>query len=104
MIYELVFSATGRSRNVLDIFAAAWTEDKKVVDLSDTAFDRAEYNFTADDLCIVCTSVFEGRVPAPAADKLKKLDTALDGLRSKYGKDIIKRGSLMTSSDDYQKH
>ena len=73
MIYELVFSATGRSRNVLDIFAAAWTEDKKVVDLSDTAFDRAEYNFTADDLCLVCTSVFEGRVPAPAADKLKKL-------------------------------
>jgi len=38
------------------------------------------------------------------SEKQKKLDNALDQLRGKYGKDIIKRGSLMTSSDDYQKH
>lgn len=31
--------------------------------------------------------------------KQKKLDKALDTLRGKYGKDIIKRGSLMTPSD-----
>ena len=46
--------------------------------------------------------------PKDAADtihteKLKKLDKALDSLRGKYGKDIIKRGSLMTSSDEYKK-
>ena len=39
-----------------------------------------------------------------SSEKQKKLDNALDQLRGKYGKDIIKRGSLMTSSDDYQKH
>lgn len=38
------------------------------------------------------------------SDKLKKLDSALDELRSKYGKNIIKRGSLMASSDDFKKH
>lgn len=37
------------------------------------------------------------------AEKLKKLDKALDSLRGKYGKDIIKRGSLMTSSDEFKK-
>lgn len=38
------------------------------------------------------------------SEKQKKLDTALDRLRTKYGKDIIKRGSLMASSQEYQKH
>lgn len=73
MIYELLFSATGRSKNVLEIFSPRWDGEKQRIDLSDTAFDRGEYNFTADDICIVCTSVYEGRVPAPAAEKLKKL-------------------------------
>ena len=36
-------------------------------------------------------------------EKHKKLDKALDSLRGKYGKDIIKRGSLMTSSHEYKK-
>lgn len=37
-------------------------------------------------------------------EKLKKLDAALDQIRSRYGKDSIKRGSLMDSHDKYQKH
>lgn len=73
MIYELLFSATGRTENVLNIFSARWTEEKVRIDLSDVNFDRSQYNFTPADLCIVATSVFEGRVPVPAAEKLKKL-------------------------------
>ena len=34
------------------------------------------------------------------SEKHKKLDKALDNLRGKYGKDIIKRGSLMTKEDE----
>ena len=34
---------------------------------------------------------------APDRDRQQRLDKALDGLRGKYGKDIIKRGSLMDS-------
>lgn len=34
---------------------------------------------------------------APNREKLEKLDAALDSLRGKYGKDIIKRGSLADS-------
>lgn len=73
MIYELLFSATGRTKKVLDIFGARWDENKVRIDLSDVNFDREKYNFTADDLVIVASSVFAGRIPAPAVDKLKKL-------------------------------
>ncbi len=41
---------------------------------------------------------------APVSEKQQKLDSALDLIRNKYGKDAIKRGSLLGSLDDYQKH
>lgn len=37
---------------------------------------------------------------APRREKLEKLDAALDSIRGKYGKDIIKRGSLIDSPKD----
>ncbi len=39
-------------------------------------------------------TLFELQEETPKSQKLQKLDTALDSLRDKYGKDIIKRGSL----------
>lgn len=36
---------------------------------------------------------------APASEKQQKLDAALDQIRGKYGKDAIKRGSLIDSPD-----
>ncbi|MBQ4536196.1 MAG: DNA polymerase IV [Lachnospiraceae bacterium] len=47
-------------------------------------------------------SLFDYR--APISEKQQKLDSALDQIRHKYGKDAIKRGSLLDSLDDYQKH
>ena len=39
-------------------------------------------------------SLFELQENTPQSEKQQKLDSALDSLRDKYGKDIIKRGSL----------
>lgn len=39
-------------------------------------------------------SLFELQEETPKSEKQQKLDSALDSLRDKYGKDIIKRGSL----------
>lgn len=39
-------------------------------------------------------NLFELQEKLPTNEKQQKLDTALDALRDKYGKDIIKRGSL----------
>lgn len=38
------------------------------------------------------------------AKKKQKLDAALDSIRSRFGKDAIKRGSLLDSPDKFQKH
>ncbi|MBR4035147.1 MAG: 4Fe-4S binding protein [Oscillospiraceae bacterium] len=73
MIYELVFSATGRTEKLLDIFSARWTEQKVRIDLSDINLDTGKYVFTADDLCILASSVFEGRLPSPATEKIKNM-------------------------------
>ncbi|MDE6926326.1 MAG: DNA polymerase IV [Acetatifactor sp.] len=37
---------------------------------------------------------------APASEKQQKLDAALDSIRRKFGKDAIKRGSLLDSRED----
>ncbi len=42
-------------------------------------------------------NLFDYQAPAPKSEKQQKLDSALDALRDKYGKDIIKRGSLLDS-------
>ncbi len=73
MIYELLFSATGRTEKVLDIVSGSWTGEKQRLDLSDPDFDGSRYNITAEDFCIFATSVFEGRIPSPAVKNLKKL-------------------------------
>lgn len=39
-----------------------------------------------------------------SSEKQQKLDAALDQIRSRFGKDAIKRGSLLDSHDNYQKH
>lgn len=42
-------------------------------------------------------SLFDMQTASPQTEKHKKLDLALDTLRGKYGDDIIKRGSLLSS-------
>jgi len=42
-------------------------------------------------------NLFDYQAPAPKSEKQQRLDSALDTLRGKYGKDIIKRGSLLDS-------
>lgn len=47
-------------------------------------------------------TLFDYQQATPVNEKQKKLNTALDSLRAKYGKDIIKRGSLLSSPDEYK--
>ncbi len=49
-------------------------------------------------------SLFDLQTAAPKSEKQKKLDTALDSLRGKYGDDIIKRGSLLSSPGNSKPH
>ena len=71
MMYELVFSATGRTAKIADILGGGFEGEKHRLDLSDPRM--AAQAFEAEDFCILTVSVYEGRVPKPAAENLKKL-------------------------------
>ncbi len=49
-------------------------------------------------------NLFDLHTTSPKSEKHKKLDMALDSLRGKYGDDIIKRGSLLSSPDNFNPH
>lgn len=72
-MYELLFSATGKTENVLNIFSDQWNEKKERIDLFEYSFDYTKYSFTDNDLCIIAVPVFGGRVPTAAVEKLNKL-------------------------------
>lgn len=72
MIYNIVFSATGRCERVLTEFSGNWDGEKCRIDLSDAAMPL--YNMTADDVCLVAVSVYGGRLPARAVPNLEKLN------------------------------
>ena len=78
----------GTPIRLLGIRSSKLTADSEPIQLS--LFDLAQTSTGKNDTIIT--------------EKQKKLDKALDSLRGKYGKDIIKRGSLMTSSDDHTKN
>ncbi|MBE6867060.1 MAG: hypothetical protein E7492_08935 [Ruminococcaceae bacterium] len=73
MIYEILFSSTGRAEKILNIISNNWDEEKTRIDLSDKNFNGSNYTFSEDDLCIVTTSVVEGRMLVPAAQRLAQL-------------------------------
>ena len=45
-------------------------------------------------------SLFDMATQKPVSEKQKKLDAALDSIRSRYGADAVKRGSLLTPPSD----
>lgn len=71
--YELVFSPTGGTKKVADIVANQWKFDKELVDLTKPDLDVSTIKIGENDICIVAVPSFAGRVPAVAADKIKKL-------------------------------
>ena len=72
-VYLITFSPTGRTRKAAEIIGNVWQEEKIRIDLTMQDFDGSGYEFAADDLCIVAVGVYGGRVPAPAAQRLKTL-------------------------------
>ena len=71
MVYNVYFSATGRTRRVAETLAAAWGETVTAVDLSDPTGGETAPAFAAGDLCLVTVPVYGGRVPRPAAERLR---------------------------------
>lgn len=73
-LYEIFFSATGTSRKCVETVASAiGLPTAGVINLADRA-NISFPDFTAQDLVIVATPVYGGRIPAMAAEKLNKIN------------------------------
>lgn len=72
-LYEIVFSATGRTQKATDIVCSVFNEHKIKIDLSNPNFKETVYDIQQDSLCIVSVPVYNGRVPTPAVENLKNI-------------------------------
>lgn len=72
MVYDAFFSATGRTKKIAEILDQAWGENITQIDLSKPDVINRIPKFAAGDILLVTVSVYEGRVPVPAAERLKK--------------------------------
>ena len=61
-VYSVVFSPTGGTKKVADLFSNAFAGEYKEVDLTDVNFEGL--SFEEKDICIVSVPSFGGRVPA----------------------------------------
>lgn len=73
MLYEIMFSPTGGSSKATRRFSAAWSCEKKSIDLFRRDFERRLPELTADDVCIISAPVFCGRIPSIEAQRLSLL-------------------------------
>lgn len=70
-VYSVIFSPTGGTKKVADLFANAFAEEYVEIDMTNANFEGLP--FGENDICIVSVPSFGGRVPAKAAECMAKL-------------------------------
>ncbi|MDE6323986.1 MAG: 4Fe-4S ferredoxin, partial [Paramuribaculum sp.] len=78
MIHSFVFSPSGTSRKVADIFTKAIGVESKIYDLTVHGIGRIDIK-DADDIVVFVAPVYAGRVPALASERFM----AVNGHRQK---------------------
>lgn len=72
-VYNISFSPTGGTRRVAELLCAPWGDAVTPIDLLPQNGDWSTVSFAAEDLCIVAAPSFGGRVPAPAVERLSRM-------------------------------
>ena len=72
-VYSIIFSPTGGTKKVADLFANVLADEYIEIDLCDAGKDFEECQFAAEDICIVSVPSFGGRVPVKAAERMAML-------------------------------
>lgn len=70
-VYSIIFSPTGGTKKVADLFANAFTGECEEIDMASAEFEGS--SFDENDICIVSVPSFGGRVPEEAAKRMCKL-------------------------------
>ena len=72
-ITQIVFSPTGGTQKVVDIFSGTWNARFNTIDLTNPALDFSTFNIDPNDLVILAVPSYAGRVPALAAKRLSQI-------------------------------
>lgn len=76
-LYEIYFSPTGGTKRVSGILAEVWDDgdyEKETVDLLRLVREGGAASvFRPEDICLISVPSFAGRVPRPAAEKLREM-------------------------------
>lgn len=66
-VYEIVFSPTGGTKKVSDLFTESFSSESTYIDLLGQKTDFSVYSFQPEDICIISVPAYGGRVPDIAA-------------------------------------
>lgn len=72
-VMGIYFSPTGHTREIVYHIAEAVEEKAKLLDLTSNEMSNREYFFDKEELAVIGTPVYGGRIPALAAERLKCL-------------------------------
>lgn len=71
-LYEIVFSATGRTQKIADIISSEFENEIVKIDLSKV--NLRAITIEENSICIIAVPVYGGRVPEPAIRNLKNIN------------------------------
>ena len=69
----ILFSPTGGTEKAARLLCSGLGTVNRVIDLADQKFAEAEVSAEEDTVAVVAIPAFEGRMPGPAADRLKQV-------------------------------
>lgn len=72
--FQIVFSPTGGTLKAAEAVIGEWSEDFEIIDLTDPNNDFSKYCFENDDIALIAVPSYGGRVPAAAAERIKRLN------------------------------
>jgi ferredoxin len=71
-VYSMYFSPTGGTKKVMDILTEGLSVDSQI-DLSPADADYSAYSFTEEDICLIGTPSFGGRVPSIVLERMRRM-------------------------------
>ena len=72
-LYEITFSPTGGTQKATDMLTNALGGEPIAVDLTDGGTDFSAVPFSPEDVAVIAVPSYGGRVPGPAAQRLRNL-------------------------------
>ena len=73
ILFQILFSPTGGTRQALEALCSSWEGEIREIDLCSREVDVPEDLIHEEDLAVIAAPSYSGRVPAFAAERLKKV-------------------------------